>query len=177
MGPVQPGTLMTLGSVPTVTLVTVAVGLWTTPIPDRLPLVTTTLAATQQPLPGLSGSLTSHHVLSVDRPVICAVCPTTSALSGTQAVPGPRRQFTLIPLGDAIGMDDVGGGGAVFVGGGVNVGPTVGSVNVAEGVNKYNVGVSVTGGVATGKLQASMARMRTSAGNKTRGLIVSPFLN
>src|SRR5512139_970631 len=175
--PEQPGTLIVLGSVLTVTLVTVAVGLWTTPIPDRLPPVTTTLPATQQPRPGLSGSLTSHQVLSVDRPVICAVCPTTSALSGTQAVPGPRRQFTLTPLGDTIGIVDVGGGGAVFVGRGVEVGPTVGSARVADGVIRNSVGVSVTAGVATGKLQASMARMRTSAGNKTRSLIISPFLN
>src|SRR5512139_4062244 len=125
--PEQPGTLTTLGSVPTVTLVTAAVGLWTVPIPDRLPLVTTTLPATQQLRPGLSGSLTSHQVLSVDRPVICAVCPTTSALSGTQEVPGPRRQFTLIPLGETIGIVDVGGGGAVLVGAGVNVAAAVGN--------------------------------------------------
>jgi hypothetical protein len=82
-----------------------------------------------------------------------------------------------MPLGEAIGIVEVGGGGAVFVGGGVTVGPIVGSASVAEGVNKNNVGVSVTTGVATGKLQASIARMRTSAGNKTLGLIVSPFLN
>jgi hypothetical protein len=71
----------------------------------------------------------------------------------------------------------VGGGGSVFVGNAVNVDAAVGSDKVAEGVNKNNVGVSVTGGVATGKLQASMARMRTSAGNRTWGLIISPFLN
>ena len=65
----------------------------------------------------------------------------------------------------------------MFVGAGVNVGAIVGSASVAEGVIKNKVGVSVTGGVATGKLQASMAKMRTSAGNKTRGLIISPFLN
>jgi hypothetical protein len=82
-----------------------------------------------------------------------------------------------MPLGDAIGTVEVGGGGAVFVGAGVNVGAIVGSASVAEGVIKNSVGVSVTGGVATGKLQASMARMRTSAGNKTWGLIISPFLN
>jgi hypothetical protein len=80
-------------------------------------------------------------------------------------------------LGETIGIVDVGGGGAVFVGGGVNVAPTVGSASVAEGVIRNNVGVSVTTGVATGKLQASIARMRTSAGNKTRGLIISPYLN
>jgi hypothetical protein len=99
----------------------------------------------------------------------------TSALSGTQEVPGPRRQFTLTPLGETIGIVDVGGGGAVLVGGGVFVGPTVGSASVAEGVIKNKVGVSVTGGVATGKLQASMAKIITSAGNKILCFILTPL--
>jgi hypothetical protein len=80
-------------------------------------------------------------------------------------------------LGETIGTVDVGGGGAVLVGAGVNVAAAVGNERVGEGETKNNVGVSVTGGVATGKLQASMARMRASAGNKTWGLIISPFLN
>jgi hypothetical protein len=72
-----------------------------------------------------------------------------------------------------MGIVEVGGGGAVFVAGGVAVGAVVGSDSVAEGVNKNSVGVSVTGGVATGKLQASMARMRASTGNKMGVLIIS----
>jgi hypothetical protein len=80
-------------------------------------------------------------------------------------------------LGDTIGTVEVGGGGAVFVGGGVSVGPVVGSAIVGEGVIKNRVGVSVTTGVATGKLQASMAKMRASAGIKTRVLIISPSLS
>jgi hypothetical protein len=83
----------------------------------------------------------------------------------------------LNPLGETIGIVDVGGGGAVFVGGGVSVGPTVGSANVAEGVNKNSVGVSVTAGVTVGKLQASIARMRANTGNNIRVLIISPFQN
>jgi hypothetical protein len=82
----------------------------------------------------------------------------------------------LIPFGEAIGIVDVGGGGAVLVGGGVFVTKVVGMDKVAVEVgNSESVGVSVTTGVPVGKLQASMARMSASTGNKIRILIISPL--
>jgi hypothetical protein len=68
----------------------------------------------------------------------------------------------------------VGGGGSVFVGRGVCVGAIVGRDSVAEGTGE-EVGVSVTA-PATGKLQASMARISMNNGNKAFDFILSPLL-
>jgi hypothetical protein len=102
----------------------------------------------------------------------------TRALIATQAVPGPRRQFTLASLGEATGTDgvNVNVGGRVFVGGGVWDGAFVGSGCVAEGTGEAaRVGVSVAG-MFDGKLQASIAKTSARIGNKVRGFIVSPLI-
>jgi len=145
---------------------------------DRFPAVLTTLEETQHRLPELCGSIMFHQLPSDVLPVIWEVCPVINALIGTQAVLGPNRQFTLTSLGNAMGTDGVkvNVGGGVLVGNGVCVGKSVGSdrVTVAEG-SASSVGVSVPGAF-DGKLQASMAKTSTSAGNKIRGFIISPLL-
>jgi hypothetical protein len=140
------------------------------------PAVLTTLADTQQFLPEFSGSVMLHQLLSELLPVIGEVCPTVRALIGTQAVPGPRRQFTFTSRGKAIGMVgvEVGSGGGVSLGSGVWVGVSVGRGSVAEGVSSSRVGVSVTG-TFDGRLQEAVARSSTSTGYKARDFILSPF--
>ena len=66
-------------------------------------------------------------------------------------------------------------GGGVLVGNGVCVGMSVGSgwVTVGEG-STSSVGVSVAG-MLDGRLQASIAKTSTRAGNKVRAFIVSPL--
>jgi hypothetical protein len=138
--------------------------------------VLTTLAATQHFLPEFCGSAIFHQVPSEFLPLIGELCPTTRALRGAQAVPGPSRQFTFTSFGNAIGTAgvDVNVGGGVFVGNGVCVGRLVGSgcVTVAEG-SICNVGVGVAG-ILDGKLHASIAKTSTRLESKIRGFIVSP---
>ena len=93
-------------------------------------------------------------------------------------MPGPSRQFTLVSFGNATGTVgvEVNVGGGVLVGKGVCVGESVGSGCVTVGeADACSVGVSVAGRFE-GRLQASIAKMSTSAGNKVRDFIVSPLL-
>src|SRR5215216_3347252 len=138
------------------------------------PAVFVTLAATQQRLPELSGSMICHQPPSPDFPVICELVPTLKPLSTIQPMPGPRRQLTATSFGNATGTEGVKVvvGGAVFEGRGVNVGADVDRVWVKEGVMRASVGVSV--GTLEGRLQASIAKTSMSAENKVRDFIVSP---
>jgi hypothetical protein len=68
---------------------------------------------------------------------------------------------------------DVGGGGGVFVAGSVGVGNAVGGGGVSDG-SSTTVGVSVTA-TFDGRLQACIARKRTSVEIKIRDFIISPF--
>jgi len=173
MGPRQLGNVIDLGSTSTVTFVTEALGDSTTGMEVRLPPALTTLAETQHRLPEFCGSTIFHQEPSELLPVICELCPTSNALIATQAVPGPNRQLTFTSFGDAAGTVgvDVGSGGAVLLGKDVNVGASVAKGCVAEGTGEA-VGVSVTGRF-DGRLQASIDKTSTSAGNKVRGFMVS----
>jgi hypothetical protein len=84
--------------------------------------------------------------------------------------------LTFTSFADAAGTVgvEVGSGGAVLVGKGVKVGASVANDCVADGIGDV-VGVSVTGRF-DGRLQASIAKTSTRAGNKVRGFIISPFL-
>jgi hypothetical protein len=143
----------------------------------RLPPVFTTLLDTQHRLLEFCGSAISHQLPSDVLPVICELCPTTNALMGIHAVPGPKRQFTFTSLGNAIGTLGVSVkvGRGVLAGNAVCVGSCVGTANVkvAEG-SASGTAVDV-GGAFDGKLHASIAKTSTSAGNKIRLFIASPF--
>jgi hypothetical protein len=177
-GPAQapPGTLTVRGLTPTETRVTEALGVCTIGIFARFPAAVVTLTETQQFLLELNGSTMYHHEPSEFLPTICDLCPTVSALRGSQAVPGPRRQLTGTSRGETVGTEgvDVAGGGDVFVGGGVWDGVCVATNRVGEAVTG-TVGVSVTGAF-DGRLQAVIARASMSVGNAFRNLMVSPFL-
>jgi hypothetical protein len=178
MGPTQPPTLMVAGSICTVTLVTEALGISTTGIPARFPAVLVTLAATQQFLLPLSGSIMYHQLKSELLPVIWAVCPTVSPLMTIQPVPGPKRQLTETSFGNAIGIVgvDVNVGGGVIVGRGVSVGTLVGKGCVADGTGDGpTVGVSVTG-TLDGRLQACKTSVRASMIINDLDFIGSPLL-
>ena len=143
----------------------------------RLPEALVTLTETQQFRLELDGSTIYHQVPSEFFPAIWEVCPTFKALRTNQAVPGPRRQLTATSFADAEGTVgvEVAVGGGVLVGRGVCVGVSVGSGCVGVGEGIATVGVSVTG-TFDGRLQASVAKMSTSAGNKVCDFIISPLL-
>jgi hypothetical protein len=142
-------------------------------MPETFPAVFVTLAATQQRLLELSGSIICHQPPSPDFPVICELVPTFKPLRTIQPVPGPRRQLTATSRGDATGTDGVkvAVGGGVFDGRDVRVGAIVEVACVTEGVMRANVGVAV--GTFEGRLQASIARTRASMDNGLRDFITS----
>ena len=177
MGPTQPPTLMVVGSIFTVTLMTDALGVSTTGMLVRLPAVLTTMAATQQFLFPLSGSITYHQFESALLPVIWAVCPTVNPLTTAQVVSGPYRQLTDTSFGTAIGMVGVKVkvGSDVLVGRGVWVGVSVDKGCVADGIAVGpSVGVSVTD-TLDGKLQACMIKTRMRVTVKNFDFIESPL--
>jgi hypothetical protein len=114
-----------------------------------------------------------HQLPSPDFPVIWELVPTLKPLSTIHPVPGPRRQLTATSLGKATGTlgVEVLGGGGVLEGGRVSVGAAVMGAAVDDGVMAAAVGVSVA--TLEGKLQASIARTRTSVDNKLWDFITS----
>jgi len=180
MGPIQPGTLIVVGSIFTVTLVTDALGVSTTGMIARLPAILITDPETQQFLPELNGSTMLHQDPSEFLPTIWEDCPTLSPLSTIHACPGPRRQFTFTSFADATGTVGVKVkvGSGVSVGMGVCVGTSVGVGCVADGTTVTVgsvVGVSVTG-TLDGRLHACSTSIRANVSIMTFDFIVSPLV-
>jgi hypothetical protein len=76
-----------------------------------LPEMIEKTADIQQKFPASNGFLTYNHDPSEFLPTISALCPGFNTATTEYTVPGPERQLSGWPLGDAIGTDDVGGTG------------------------------------------------------------------
>ena len=142
-----------------VTPVTMADGGAMTGIPFRLPAVVTTLADTQQKLPGLYGSRTYHQLESSFRPAIWAVPPRATELMDGLLKSGPERQLTPADIGVTWGT--LGVGTMVAVGVIVGTAVKVAGIEVAVpgGITPAVVGVGDgdwLAGANVGKLQANI---------------------
>jgi hypothetical protein len=147
-------------------------GMATTVIPLKSPEVVAKLADIQQKFPWRIGFLTYHQVPSGLLPTISAVCPGFNSTTTGQPVPGPERQLSGCPLGEATGTD---GDGRTAEVEGVAEGATTGAFT--EGVRGEAVSVGfTTTALIVGKLQAKINIEIIDKTRIRRFIIVPPFV-